>query len=179
MRATVLLRSAFLKEGVFLFSTGTTIRLSDIPPGGVWIRLLGTLHGKSVYRVTVQTRFQGSYDLAVNVNHDMTEDQVQEEIFAEAFQDRRFDTLRSRLGLEHHLFTRERVNALASLGCFLLHDAQLQKSGDRKQGRQGTGQQAGIVRIFGINGAGVSRCQTEVEVQEPAAGSAVMQAIVF
>ena len=72
--------TAFLKEGVFLFSTGTTIRLSDIPPGGVWIRLLGKLHGKSVYRITVQTRFQGSYDLAANVNHDMTADQVQHEI---------------------------------------------------------------------------------------------------
>jgi len=72
--------TAILREAVFLFSRGSLIRLSDIPPGGVWIRLLGQRHGKSVYRVTVQTRYQGAYDLAVNVNHDMTEYEVLEEI---------------------------------------------------------------------------------------------------
>ena len=35
--------------------------------GGVWIRLLGALHGKSVYRITLQSR-AGAFDLAVNVN---------------------------------------------------------------------------------------------------------------
>jgi GNAT superfamily N-acetyltransferase len=68
-----------LREAVFLFS-GTTVRLNDIPPGGVGIRLLGSRHGKCVYRVTVQTRFQGSYDFAVNVNHSLTKEQVQEEM---------------------------------------------------------------------------------------------------
>ena len=43
----------------FCFPRGVQIRLSDIPPGGVWIRLLGSRHGKSVYRVTVQTRSPG------------------------------------------------------------------------------------------------------------------------
>jgi long-subunit acyl-CoA synthetase (AMP-forming)/GNAT superfamily N-acetyltransferase len=69
----------FLREGAFLFS-GASIRLSDIPPRGVWVRLLGTRHGKSVFRITVQTRFQGAYDLAVNVNHDLDPEQVREEI---------------------------------------------------------------------------------------------------
>jgi hypothetical protein len=73
-------QTALLREGVFLFSGGVSVRLSDVPPGGVWIRLLGSRHGKSVYRVTVQTRFQGSYDLAVNVNHDLTREQVEEEV---------------------------------------------------------------------------------------------------
>ncbi len=72
--------TAMLREAVFLFSTGVLIRLSDIPPGGVWIRLLGERHGKSVYRVTIQTRYQGAYDVAVNVNHDLTEYEVLEEI---------------------------------------------------------------------------------------------------
>ncbi len=72
--------TAFLREGVFLFSNGAAIRLSDIPPGGVWVRMVGSRHGKSVYRVTVQTRFQGSYELAANVNHDLTSQQVGEEI---------------------------------------------------------------------------------------------------
>ena len=72
--------SAILREAVFLFSRGALIRLSDIPPGGVWIRLLGERHGKSVFRVTLQTRYQGSYDVAVNVNHELTETEVLEEI---------------------------------------------------------------------------------------------------
>ena len=54
-------------------------RLSDVPPGGIWIRLLGSNHGKSVYRLTVQTRFQGAYDMAVNVNHDLDPEQVGDE----------------------------------------------------------------------------------------------------
>ena len=72
--------TSFLREAVFLFSKGTTVRLSDIPPGGVWIRHLGTSHGKSVYRVTVQTRHQESYDVALNVNRDLAPEDVQEEI---------------------------------------------------------------------------------------------------
>jgi ribosomal protein S18 acetylase RimI-like enzyme len=73
-------RTALLREAAFLFSKGIIIQLSDVPPGGVWIRLLGSRHGKSVYRVTIQTRFQGAYDLAVNVNHELGAAQVEEEI---------------------------------------------------------------------------------------------------
>ena len=72
--------TALLREAVFLFSKGALIGLSDIPPGGVWVRLLGARHGKSVYRVTVQTRFRGGYDLAINVNHELSPQQVLEEI---------------------------------------------------------------------------------------------------
>jgi hypothetical protein len=54
--------------------------LSDIVAGGVRVRLLGRLHGKSVYHVVVQTRFQGAFDLAVNINHDLRPEQVREEI---------------------------------------------------------------------------------------------------
>ena len=70
----------FLREAVFLFYHGTMVRLNDIPPGGVWIRLLGTRHGKSVYRITIQTRTQHTYDVAANVNEALSPDDVQEEI---------------------------------------------------------------------------------------------------
>ena len=70
----------FLREAVFLFHRGTVIRLSDVPPGGVWVRLLGERHGKMVYRITVQTRNQDSYDLAVNVNRSLDSDHVHEEV---------------------------------------------------------------------------------------------------
>ncbi|MGD8726237.1 MAG: AMP-binding protein, partial [Gemmatimonadales bacterium] len=70
----------FLREAVFLFYRGTMVRLHDIPPGGVWIRLLATRHGKAVYRITVQTRVQNTYDLAANLNHSLSSQDVQEEI---------------------------------------------------------------------------------------------------
>jgi long-subunit acyl-CoA synthetase (AMP-forming)/GNAT superfamily N-acetyltransferase len=72
--------TTFLREAVFLFYRGTMIRLNDIPPGGVWIRLLGVRHGKRVYRITVQTRNLDSYDVAANVNETLGSKQVQEEV---------------------------------------------------------------------------------------------------
>jgi len=72
--------TTMLQEGVFLFSRGTAVRLDDILPGGVWIRLLGSEHGKSVYRMAVKTRNLGQFDLAINLNRDLAEEQVMEEI---------------------------------------------------------------------------------------------------
>jgi hypothetical protein len=69
-----------IREGVFLFSHGVSVRLDDILPGGVWIRRLGEGHGKSVYRVAVKTRNRGQFDLAVNLNHELAEAEVREEI---------------------------------------------------------------------------------------------------
>jgi len=69
-----------LREGVFVFSGGSVVRLEDILPHGIWIRLLGTEHGKSVFRVAVKTRQQDQYDLAVNLNRRLTSRQIQEEI---------------------------------------------------------------------------------------------------
>ena len=46
----------------------------------MWIRLLGTEHGKSVYRMAVKTRSSGQFDLAINLNRTLAEDQVLEEI---------------------------------------------------------------------------------------------------
>ena len=72
--------TTLIREAVFLFSKGALVRLNDIPPGGVWISLLGKEHGKAVYRVTIQTRYQGSFDIAVNVNHGLTYDNIVDEI---------------------------------------------------------------------------------------------------
>jgi GNAT superfamily N-acetyltransferase len=70
----------FLREAVFLFYRGTMVRLHDIPPGGVWIRMIDTRHGKAVYRITVQTRAQNTYDFSANVNQSLSSEDVQEEI---------------------------------------------------------------------------------------------------
>jgi long-chain acyl-CoA synthetase len=70
-----------ISEASFLFgSTPSVIRLDDILPGGVWIRHLGTSHGKSVFRVAIRTRERGQLDLALNLNRELPPDQVQEEI---------------------------------------------------------------------------------------------------
>ena len=70
-----------IREASFLFgTTPSSIHLDDILPGGVWVRLLGTSHGKSVFRVATRTRDRGQLDLALNLNRDLPADQVQEEI---------------------------------------------------------------------------------------------------
>ncbi len=70
----------FLSGSIFLLFASKVIRLTDIPPGGVWIRLAGERYGKRVYRITVQTRSDDSFELAANVNVDLTPEQVQEEV---------------------------------------------------------------------------------------------------
>jgi long-subunit acyl-CoA synthetase (AMP-forming)/ribosomal protein S18 acetylase RimI-like enzyme len=73
-------RTSLLREAVFQFSGEALLRLADIPVGGIWVSLLGTKHGKSVYRVTAHTRLQGAFDLALNLNQSKSADEVAEEI---------------------------------------------------------------------------------------------------
>jgi long-subunit acyl-CoA synthetase (AMP-forming)/GNAT superfamily N-acetyltransferase len=73
-------QTAIVREAVFLFSEGTLLRLQDIPPGGIWISELGHRHGKSVYRVSVQTRHLGAYDIGVNLNQTLAQEEVDSEI---------------------------------------------------------------------------------------------------
>jgi long-subunit acyl-CoA synthetase (AMP-forming)/GNAT superfamily N-acetyltransferase len=69
-----------LAEAAFLFADRATVTLGDILPGGVWVRLLGTDHGKSVFRVGVRTRVREQFDLAVNLNRTLSLAEVTEEI---------------------------------------------------------------------------------------------------
>ncbi|MFQ5823860.1 MAG: GNAT family N-acetyltransferase [bacterium] len=73
-------KTPLIREAIFLFSAGTLVRLQDISPKGIWVSFLGSLHGKSVYRVSVQTRHLGSFDLAINVNNTLSEEEVASEI---------------------------------------------------------------------------------------------------
>ncbi len=72
--------TGLLREAVYLFSGEALLQLADIPRGGVWVSLLGEKHDKSVYRVTAHTRHQGSFDLALNVNHGRRREDVIAEI---------------------------------------------------------------------------------------------------
>jgi len=71
--------TAFLREACFLFF-GQTLRLSDVPPAGVWVRPLNARASTALYRLTVQTRLQGAFDLAAAVNLGLTRQEVADEL---------------------------------------------------------------------------------------------------
>ena len=72
--------SAVVREAVFLFSGGRIIGLHNIPPGGIWVSLIGVGNGKRVFRVMVQTRHMGAYDLVLNLNESLSAEEINEEI---------------------------------------------------------------------------------------------------
>ncbi|MFQ5772452.1 MAG: hypothetical protein ACE5HX_18090, partial [bacterium] len=69
-----------VREAIFIFSGGTLVKLEDFPHNGIWISFLGSLHGKSVYRVSVQTRHYGAFDIAININQSLSDEEVNSEI---------------------------------------------------------------------------------------------------
>ncbi|MFQ5603232.1 MAG: GNAT family N-acetyltransferase [bacterium] len=73
-------KTSLLREAIFLFSRGTLLRLQDIPHKGIWVSFLGALHGKTVYRVSVQTRHYGAFDLALNLRKTLSVEEVESEI---------------------------------------------------------------------------------------------------
>jgi len=75
IRSTTLIR-----ESIFLFSGREVPRLQDIPPGGIWVSHLVTKHGRSIYRITVYTRHQESYDFAVHLNRTLGPKNVSDEL---------------------------------------------------------------------------------------------------
>lgn len=72
--------TSLIREAIFLFSEGTLVGLNNILPGGLWISHLGTHHEKSVYRITIQTRYQGGFDIVINLNKNLPAESVKEEI---------------------------------------------------------------------------------------------------
>jgi len=76
----VITETSLIREAIFLFSDATLVGLNNILPGGLWISHLGTQHEKSVYRITIQTRFQGAFDIVINLNKNLPSESVREEI---------------------------------------------------------------------------------------------------
>ncbi len=72
--------TSLLREAIFLFSSGNMVRLYDIPPGGVWLSLLQDDTDKAVFRVSVQTRYQGSYDFVLNAIRPPLSDEIASEM---------------------------------------------------------------------------------------------------
>ncbi|HEX9252030.1 MAG TPA: GNAT family N-acetyltransferase [Ignavibacteriaceae bacterium] len=69
-----------IREAIFLFSGHVLISLNNILPSGVWISKYSESENRSVFRVTVQTRFQGGFDLAIHLNHNEPAEMIEEEI---------------------------------------------------------------------------------------------------
>ena len=75
-----LIEQPVIREAVFLFSNGILIDLNSILPSGVWISFLNSSELRNVYRITVQTRFQGSFDFILHVNKTIFKQELEEEI---------------------------------------------------------------------------------------------------
>ncbi len=72
--------TSLLNESMYLFFEGRQLSLQSIPPQGIWINLLATAHGKTIYRVTVQAN-DSRYKFVLNLNDDLNTEQVQTELF--------------------------------------------------------------------------------------------------
>jgi long-subunit acyl-CoA synthetase (AMP-forming)/GNAT superfamily N-acetyltransferase len=72
--------TTMIRESVFLFGKGVLLNLGEIPRGSLWVSHLGTKHGKSVYRLSIQTRARGSFDVALNLAESLPVAEMREEI---------------------------------------------------------------------------------------------------
>ena len=72
--------TVLLQEAIFLFSNHRLIRLENIPKNGIWVSFLGSNHGKSVFRVLVQTRSSDSYNFVINLDENLGKLFIQDEI---------------------------------------------------------------------------------------------------
>ncbi|MBN1301411.1 MAG: GNAT family N-acetyltransferase [Melioribacteraceae bacterium] len=75
-----LMHTAALREAIFLISKGKIVQLANLLPGGIWISLQREYPNKIVFRVSVQTRFQGSFELLFTLNHGRNRADVLHEI---------------------------------------------------------------------------------------------------
>lgn len=71
--------TSLMREALFLLGGGQTVRLSDVPPQGIWISTLRREPDRSTYHITVHTRYQGSFDFSVGLAHGLTPERVDEE----------------------------------------------------------------------------------------------------
>jgi long-subunit acyl-CoA synthetase (AMP-forming) len=72
--------TTIVRASVFLLGRGVLLSLADIPPGGASISLLGRQHGKSVYRLSIHTRANETFDVAINVADEMNFAELRAEV---------------------------------------------------------------------------------------------------
>lgn len=72
--------STLVRGSVFLLGKGALLSLADIPPGGAAVSLLGRQHGKSVYRLSIQTRARETFEVVINAAEDMNFGEFKQEV---------------------------------------------------------------------------------------------------
>jgi long-chain acyl-CoA synthetase len=69
-----------VRASVFLLSRGALVSLSDIPPRGATVSTISRRRGRSVFRLTIQTRARETHELAINLNDEMHPAELREDI---------------------------------------------------------------------------------------------------
>ncbi len=77
---TAISETSLIREAIFLLSNGNMVRLYDIPSGGIWISLVNKEDDLHTYRMAIQTRYQGSYDITLCINRSMPAKKLRNEI---------------------------------------------------------------------------------------------------
>ena len=69
-----------IREAIFLFSKGKLIRLTNILPSGVWISYIREYENKTLYRISVQTRYEGSFHIVIIINKNREDFDIYKEV---------------------------------------------------------------------------------------------------
>lgn len=69
-----------VREAVFLFSNGVQISLNNIVTSGIFISVYRTESNRAIFKLSIQTRFQGAYSLLITVYNPNIRELVLEEI---------------------------------------------------------------------------------------------------
>lgn len=69
-----------MKEAVFLFSKGKVVNLDNIMIGGVWITKEREYYNKKIFRVSIHTRYFGSFELVLNLQKNKNKEAIEREI---------------------------------------------------------------------------------------------------
>lgn len=72
--------SPILREAIFLFSKGKVVSLSNILPSGVWISYNREYKNKTLYRISVQTRYEGAFHIMLTINKNRTDAAIHKEV---------------------------------------------------------------------------------------------------
>lgn len=69
-----------IREAIFLFSKGNVVRLSSILPRGVWISKKMEEDNAVTFRVSIQTRHQGAFDILLHLNKNRNDEEIRKEV---------------------------------------------------------------------------------------------------
>ncbi|MBK8945725.1 MAG: GNAT family N-acetyltransferase [Ignavibacteriae bacterium] len=76
----VISTTQIIKEAVFLFSKGVLISLNNILPRGIWISKIRDEEQLMLYRISIQTRLQGSFDIIFHQNKNRNVAEIKSEV---------------------------------------------------------------------------------------------------